>query len=284
MFVSWSYRDSGLEQCFPSAQRLQWVHWCGAGVRPALFPALVDSDVVLTNTRGIHDRAMAEYVLGIVLSFALRLPAMASDQRHRRWRPGQAERVDGTRAVIFGVGAIGHRIGALLQAAGVHVTGVGRQARSTDGIFGEIHGGTDRLELLRHADWVISVMPDTPLTEGYFGAEEFAAMRPTARFVNVGRGSSVDETALMAALRRGTIAGAALDVFRREPLDSHSPLWSTPGLLLTPHISGDYRGYERDVTMQFLENLRRFEKGDVLANVVDKKAGYVTTPPQTLTL
>ncbi|TDQ58791.1 phosphoglycerate dehydrogenase-like enzyme [Actinomycetospora succinea] len=275
VFVSWTFRGSGLERHWPLARRLRWVHWCGAGVRPALFGDLVASDVVLTNARGVFDRAMAEYVLGTILAFALRLPAALEEQRHRRWTYRHSERLEGTTAVVVGVGAIGRRVGELLAAAGVTVHGIGRTARETDTVFGRVHGRDDRVTLLGRADWVVAVMPDTPGTEGWFGADEFGAMKPTARFVNVGRGSTVVERDLVEALRDGRIAGAALDVVAEEPLPADSPLWTLPGVILTPHMSGDYEGFEDDLCRQFLRLLAQDEAGVAPDNVVDKQAGYV---------
>ncbi|MGE3873485.1 MAG: D-2-hydroxyacid dehydrogenase [Parvibaculaceae bacterium] len=276
VFVSWTYAGSSLEKHWSCAKNLKWVHWCGAGVKPVLFGDFVASDVVLTNARGIFDQAMAEYVLGVMLAFATGLPGMLEEQRARRWTYRQSELVHGSRAVIFGVGSIGRRIARLLQSAGVSVTGVGRTARPASPVFGHVLAGEDRLAALAQADWVIAVMPETSETKGYFGVEAFAAMRPSARFINVGRGNSVDEAALLAALLENRIAGAALDVFGEEPLPQASPLWSAPNLIVTPHVSGDFKGFEAAVCSQFLDNLDRYSAGKGLLNVVDKRAGYVT--------
>ena len=277
VFLSWSFRGSGLEQNWASANKLKWVHWCGAGVKPALFPAFVASDVVLTNARGIFDQAMAEYVLGMMLCFGLGLPQILDEQRARRWTYRKSELIAGTRAVVFGVGSIGRRIGEVLKSAGVSVTGVGRTPRKTSNVFGNILGREDRLSAIAAADWVIAVMPETPDTERYFGADEFGAMRPSARFINVGRGNSIDEAALLAALTQKQIAGAALDVFREEPLPKVNPLWSTPGVIVTPHVSGDFKEFEVAICSQFLNNFKRYSTGKQLMNIVDKKAGYVTS-------
>lgn len=277
VFVSWTFRGSGLERHWSLAHRLRWVHWCGAGVRPALFPGLVASDAVLTNARGVFDRAIAEYVLGTMLAFVLRLPEALEEQRARRWTYRNSERLEGTTALVVGVGGIGRRVGELLSAAGVRVHGIGRTARDTDPAFGRVHDREDRFALLAQADWVVAVMPDTPGTEGWFGADEFAAMRPTARFVNVGRGRTVVEADLVDALAAGRLAGAALDVFAEEPLPADSPLWSLPGVIITPHMSGDYAGFDDDLCRQFLGLLARYEAGAPLDNVVDKHAGYVPT-------
>jgi phosphoglycerate dehydrogenase-like enzyme len=275
VFVSWTYTGSGLQKNWSLAKSLRWVHWCGAGVRPVLFDDFIASDVVLTNARGVFDQAMAEYVLGMMLAFTMGIPKMLEEQHARRWTYRQCEVVEGSRAVIFGVGSIGQRIGEVLQSAGVSVVGVGRTARRTSTVFGAVLDRNDRLAAIAEADWVIAVMPDTAETRGYFGVAEFAAMRPSCRFINVGRGSSVDEAALLAALVESRIAGAALDVFREEPLPSTSQLWSAPNLIVTPHVSGDFKGFEAAVCAQFLGNLERYVAGLDLVNVVDKRAGYV---------
>ena len=278
VFVSWNFRGSHLEQNWGLAKSLKWVHWCGAGVKPALFDDLVASTVVLTNARGIFDQAMAEYVLGTMLAFGISLPQMLDEQRAHRWTYRQSELIAGTRAVIFGVGGVGQRIGEVLHAVGVLVRGVGRRPRQTSTVFGNILGRQHRLSAIIDADWVIGAMPETPETEDYFGIEEFAAMRTTARFINVGRGNSVNEAALLAALAEKRIAGAALDVFREEPLHPNSQFWRMPGVIVSPHVSGDYKGFEQAICTQFLDNLERFTRGTKLLNIVDKQAGYVTVP------
>jgi phosphoglycerate dehydrogenase-like enzyme len=158
---------------------------------------------------------------------------------------------------------------------GVSCVGVGRSPRDASPVFGPIHGRDDRLSVIADADWVIASMPETSETDNYFGAEEFSAMRPSTRFINVGRGNSVDEVELLAAIKSSRIAGAALDVFRQEPLPPDSELWSTSNLIISPHVSGDYRGFEQALCSQFLANLAEFLRGARLVNIVDKRAGYV---------
>ena len=275
VLLEMDFRGRDLATHWARGDRLRWIHWCGAGVDAALFPELVNSDVVLTNARGIFDAAMAEYVLAYLLAETMGLRATWQAQAARRWayrhRPGLA----GTRAAVFGVGSIGREIARLLRAVGVAVTGVGRSPRDGDPDFGRILGRDDRLRAAAEADWLIGVMPNTPETEGFFSAALFAAAKPGARFVNVGRGTAVDETALQAALEAGRLAGAMLDVFREEPLPAASPLWAAPDLTVSPHMSGDYIGCKADLVAQFLGNLDRYRAGRPLDNVVDKRAGYV---------
>ena len=273
--VGWDVRAGALEQAWGAGDRLRWIHWCGAGVDAALFPALAASEVTLTNARGVFDVAMAEYVLGLVLALAKGFPETFAAQRERRWSYRLGERVAGRRALIVGVGAIGRAIARALGALGIEVHGIGRHPRDHDADFTKVYPPSALHAQLGRADFVVAILPATAEAAGLFAAAEFAAMPRGARFINVGRGSSVDEAALVAALASGHLGGAALDVFADEPLDAASPLWDAPGLIVSPHMSGDYHGHDRALLDLFADNLRRYRAGDPLANVVDKRLGYV---------
>lgn len=268
------FRARSLERLWSRARRLRWVHWGSAGVDTALFPTLRDSDVILTNARGVFDRPMAEYVLGLVLCFAKDLPRTVRRQDERRWDFRYTEPIAGSAALLVGVGSIGRAIGALLRTAGMHVTGVARTARAGDPVFGEVRGFTELDRCLGEADYVINITPSTPETVALFSAARFAAMKPGARFINVGRGDAVDEEALAAALREGAIAGAALDVFNEEPLPESSPLWELDNIIISPHMSGDVVGSDAAIIDQFVDNFGRYQRGDTMINMVDKQKGY----------
>jgi phosphoglycerate dehydrogenase-like enzyme len=275
ILLGWDFRADELRSEWDHAATLRWIHWGGAGVDAVLFPELVESEVVLTNSRGIFDRAMAEYVLGIILCFAKGLPETIRSQAQRTWNYRLTEVIEGKNVIIVGVGSVGRAIARLLSGAGMKVSGIGRSARADDSVFGAIHGSEDLTEVVPEADYVVNVLPLTDHTRGLFSSAVFKAMRPTARLINVGRGATVDDGALVAALQNGEIAGAALDVFDTEPLPSDSPLWSIPQVIVSPHISGDYVGFPNDVARIFLENFERYCAGEPLLNVVDKRAGYV---------
>lgn len=275
VLLGWRFDEAGLATAWSRADRLRWIHWCGAGVDAVLFPDLVESDVMLTNSRGIFDRAMAEFVLGLVLSFAKRFPESTRHQDERRWEHRLSEMIRGRRALVVGVGSIGREIARLLTAVGMRVEGVGRRSRPTDPDFGVIHSRERLLQVLPDADYVILVVPLTDETRGLFGAEAIAAMTSSARLINVARGAIVDEDALVAALREGRIAGAALDVTAIEPLPEDSPLWAMPQVIISPHMSGDFHGYPEALVAAFIDNFRRYCRGEALANVVDKVAGFV---------
>lgn len=274
VILSWDFRADVLESIWPRARRLQWVHWSGAGVDAALFPAFRDSEVVLTNARGVFDQPIAEYVLGLVLCFAKDFPGTVRAQQQRRWEFRYSESIHGKTALVVGAGSIGRAIAARLRAAGMQIAGVARSARGADPVFGEVHPFTGLDALLGRADYVINVTPSTPGTRGLFSGQRFRRMQPHARFINVGRGDAVDEQALAEALNDGCIAGAALDVFAKEPLAGDSPLWDMKGVIISPHMSGDVRESLDELVAQFVANLQRFVRGEPLSNVVDKQKGY----------
>lgn len=275
VLLGWDFRAGDLEGAWDSATDLRWIQWAGAGVDTLLFPNLVESDVMVTNMRGIFDRPMAEYALGLVLALAKGFPETLNAQRERRWAFRLTERIEGSNALVVGVGSIGRVIARFLRSAGMNVHGVGRTARGGDPDFGRVHGIADLDRLLAEADYVVLITPLTAETRGLFGAAEFAAMKPTARFINIGRGALVDETALVEALTRGAIAGAGLDVYETEPLPEDSPFWSLDNVILSPHMSGDYKGCHTHMAEVFLDNFHRYRAGEPLRNVVDKRAGFV---------
>ncbi len=275
ILLGWDFSEANLCRAWSHVDRLRWIHWTGAGVDAVLFPELVESDVILTNSRGIFDRAMAEYVLGLILCFAKRFPETTRLQGQRRWQHRLGELIIGRRALIVGVGSIGRAIARLLASAGLQVEGVGRRARARDDDFVVVHPREDLNAALPEADYVVIVVPLTAETRGLFGSAQLDAMKPTACLINVARGALLDESALVEALGKGRIAGVALDVTAIEPLPGDSPLWSMPEVIISPHMSGDYVGYQNVVVSAFIDNFRRFRAGLPLLNVVDKAAGFV---------
>jgi phosphoglycerate dehydrogenase-like enzyme len=272
--LGWNFRADYLQQAWNSADRLRWIHWAGAGVDAAMFPGLVDSEVRLTNARGVFDRPIAEWVLGMMLCFAKRIAETLESQSRASWEYRNNEILLGKQALVVGVGSIGRAIGRLLQAAGLQVEAVGRHARDGGADFAQIHAIEDLREHLPGADYVILVTPLTEQTRNLFGAAEFAAMASHARFINVGRGALVVEADLLRALQEGRIAGAALDVFVDEPLPPESPFWRAPNCIVSPHVSGDYFEYQAAMADQFIDNWHRFAAGEPLANLVDKQLGF----------
>ncbi|MFR9723952.1 D-2-hydroxyacid dehydrogenase [Streptomyces sp. MS19] len=270
VLLVWDFLSDAVRDAWPADGPVpRWVHTASAGVDRLLFPGLAGSGAVVTNARGVFDQPIAEYVAGLVLAMAKDLYGSWDLQRERRWRHRETRKVAGSRAVVVGAGPIGRRIGALLGALGVTVELVGRRARPG------VRGADELPTLLGEADWVVCAAPLTDATRGMFDAAAFARMRPGARFINVGRGQHVVEDDLARALAQGRPAGAALDVFAAEPLPPGSPLWSAPGLVVSPHMSGDTVGWRDDLGVQFLDNFDRWEAGEPLRNVVDMRLGYV---------
>ena len=274
VMLGWNFRAASLRDAWNAADRLRWIHWAGAGVDAALFDELAHSDVSLTNARGVFDRPMAEWVLGMIIAFAKRFPQTMASQARAEWHYRMSELVAGKRALVVGVGSIGRAVARLLRAAGMNVEGVGRSARDGDPDFGHVSAIDELHARLAGADYVVLITPLTEQTRGLFGAAEFAAMNQRARFINIGRGALVDESALLDALQQGTIAGAALDVFVEEPLPPESPFWTAPNCLVSPHMSGDYAEFETAMADQFIDNWRRYRSGEPLLNLVDKSLGF----------
>jgi phosphoglycerate dehydrogenase-like enzyme len=270
VLLVWDFTSDAVRRAWPGkGPRPRWVHTASAGVDHLLCPELAASKTVVTNARGIFDQPIAEYVAALILAMAKDLPRTLDLQHDREWRHRESLRVAGTHACVIGTGPIGRAIAATLKALGITTALVGRRQRD------KIHGPDDLDQLLAKADWVVCAAPLTDDTRGMFNLSRFGVMQPTARFINIGRGQLVVEDDLVRALERRWISGAALDVFEREPLPPDSPLWTVPGLLISPHMSGDTIGWRDDLATQFMQMYERWEQGLPPPNVVDKTRGYV---------
>jgi len=255
--------------------RLRWLHVGGVGIDWALFDELVESDVVITNSRGVFDTTLPEYLLTLMLALVKDLPGTVRAQATHEWRHQLLQPLAGGRALIVGAGSIARASGRQLRSMGLAVTLVGRTARDGEPGEGRIRAVADLPELLPAADWLVVLAPLTPQTRGLIGTPELALLPRGARLVNIGRGPVVVESALIEALRSGALAGAGLDVFEREPLSTASPLWDMPNVIVSPHIGGDVAGTPSAFTDAFLANLVRYMAGQPLQNVVDKHLGFV---------
>ena len=255
--------------------RLRWVHVAGVGVDWALFPRLVESDVIVTNSRGVFDVTLPEYLLALMLALVKDVPGTLRAQASSQWRHRLHEPLAGGRAIILGAGSIGRSSARLLRALGMDVTLVGRRERAGGPGGGHIRAVADLHELLPAADWLIVVTPLTEETRGLIGAAELSLLPGSARVVNIGRGPVIVESALTEALRSGALAGAALDVFEVEPLPADSPLWTMPQVIISPHIGGDVVDTAAAFTNAFLANLQRYIAGEPLHDIVDKRLGFV---------
>lgn len=273
----WDFFSDALREAWPAASDLRWVHVAAAGVDSLLFPELVDSAVVVTNSGGVFERPIAEYVLATVLAYAKDLRTTWSLQDQRHWQHRETERIEGARVLVVGTGPIGREIARLLSRVGMDVAGVGRVAREHDPDFGSVHASSALRDVVGGADYVVVAAPLTEATRGLVDRPVLRAMKPSARLINVARGQIVDQRAVTDALGDGEIAGAALDVFADEPLPPDDPLWQAPGALISPHMSGDVAGWLDALAELFVRNFHRWQHGEALPNVVDKHRGYVPT-------
>jgi glyoxylate/hydroxypyruvate reductase A len=256
---------------YEKAAKLRWLQAMGAGVDWVLMPEL-PSRVVVTRAPGIFGSWMAEYVLGWCAFVTQRVETYRAAQRERRWNDSVLPaRLRGTTMAVVGLGDIGRTIARIARAVGMRVLGVSRQGTAVSGVD-RVYRGRDIKCALGLADWVVLTVPLTPATRGLIGADELAAMKPTAWLLNIARGAIVDEAAMLDALRRRAIAGAVLDVFATEPLPGDHPLWGLDNAVITPHISGP--STPEEIAPIFADNLTRFLTGRPLRHVVDRRRGY----------
>jgi phosphoglycerate dehydrogenase-like enzyme len=267
---------------FAAATNLRWIHAPTAAVHQLLFAELVNSNVTITNSREVHGPVVAEHVMALIFALAKKIPQAALfQQKHiwgqeAIWRDGAHPReIAGATLGLVGVGSIGRRVAQMASALGMRVIAVREHVEkgSPEGVEAVFPPPAIN-EVLKQSDYIVLAAPLIAATHGLIDADRLAAMKPGACLINVGRGAQVDEAALVEALRTGRIAGAALDVFEREPLPADSPLWSAENLLITPHTAGLtdklwHRHYEL-----FSDNLRRYVARQPLCFVVDKQKGY----------
>jgi D-2-hydroxyacid dehydrogenase (NADP+) len=277
VLMTWRMRPELLER----ANRLRWIHSPAAGVGRMLSPELLATDILVTNSRGVHAVPIAEHVFGVMLCFVRRLWDCFRFQvkgewgREAIWRThGATRELSGQTIGIVGFGQIGQEIARIAAAFHMRIVAV-RRHPSRNSFPGVEIWPTERLDdLLKCADFVVLAAPLTEETRSLIGEQALRNMKQTAYLINVGRGKLVVESALVRALKAGWIAGAALDVFEREPLPEESELWGLSNVIITFHIAGTTPRYWDRVTEIFAQNLRLFLAGEELKNLVDKESGY----------
>ncbi|HEV8346178.1 MAG TPA: D-2-hydroxyacid dehydrogenase [Vicinamibacterales bacterium] len=267
---------------FPSLPRLRWVQSPAVGVGGLMFPELLASGVVITSARGIRARSIAEHVLGVTIALARRLPHAIRSQAAHHWAQDELEGaasgvriLHGARMGIVGLGAIGAELAKIAAPFGFSISAIRRRIDQPvpDGVD-EVSTPDRLLDLVAKSDVIVIAAPHTPETKRLIGRREVDAMKRGAFLINVARGKMIDDEAVIEALGDGRLGGAALDVFTQEPLEPASPYWDLPNVIITPHASGSMQDYWTPLVALFSENLRRFESGHELVNVVDKMAGY----------
>ena len=263
VILNWTGSRDLLRRVWGIAPRVRWIHSRSAGLDELLFPELAESQVVLTNARGVFSEILGEFVMAAVLFFAKDLRRMVRSQIAGVWDQFDLVEISGQTMGIIGMGDIGKAAGRRAQAMGLRVIGIGRK-----------DGPESRRELLAQSDYIVLCTPLTPETRGIIGAAELRLMKPHAVLINVGRGPLVDEAALIAALQQKRIGGAALDVFDREPLPAGHPYYKLDNLLLSPHCADHTPDWQQRAMQLFLDNFSRYQRGEPLQNVVEKRRGY----------
>jgi phosphoglycerate dehydrogenase-like enzyme len=277
VMIGWSLSP---EQ-FRTAKSLCWIYSITAAVDQFLYPALISSEIAISNAGSVHGPVVAEHAIAMLLALAKRLPLAVRYQQRRKWameeiwneQPRPRE-VRGSSAAVVGLGSIGAEAAAMAAALKMHVIGVREHPeRGTSGAHEVL--SYDALDVaIARADFVVLAAPLTERTRHMIDARRLRFFKPTAFLINVSRGALVDEAALVKALRERRIAGAALDVFEEEPLSRWSPFWKMPQVLITPHTAFLTEHVWQRHYEVFTANLKRYLAGQPLENLVDKKRGY----------
>ena len=277
VLVTWSLRPEQVRV----AQKLKWIHSPAAAVHGLMIPEVIDSDIVVTNASEVHGRVVAEHAMALLLASAKRLGRAFYYQRQRIWsqqklweeHPRPCE-LRGATLAIVGFGAIGREVARVAAAFGMRVLACREHPERESANAESVYGFDELPRMLGRADFVVLAAPLTVKTRECFDATMFGAMKPGAYFINVSRGALVNEEDMVGVLRAGKIGGAALDVFKEEPLSAESPLWEMPDVIITPHSAALTENlWERHYAL-IEENLRRYKSGEPLLGIVDKKRGY----------
>ena len=280
VILQWSGTREWLRAALAAGGKLRWVHSRSAGLDNLWFPELVESEVVLTNGRGVFSASLGEFVLGAILYFAKDFRRMVRNQVAGVWDPFDVEEIAGQTVGIVGYGDIGRAVANRVRALGMRVLATKRHVpeagnrESRDKLVEEFYPPEARREMLARSDYVVVAAPLTEETRQMINDAEFAAMKGGAVIMNVGRGPVIDEAALLRALTSGRIKGAALDVFEEEPLPKGHPLYGMENVLLSPHCADHTADWQDQAMRFFLEQYGRFERGEPLTNVVHKRLGY----------
>ncbi len=270
-----AFGQTDLAPILPAAPKVRWVHALTAGVDQWLtLDAIRQSDVLLTNSRGIHGIPIAEHVLGMMLCHSRCLLTAHDNQQRQKWAALKGiDELCGKTAAIIGLGSVGSEIARHLKAMDMRVIGV-KKTKTQEPFVDALYENGDLSEALSTADFVIVTLPLIPETIDLFSLPLFRKMKPTAGFINVARGPIINEADLVRALEEKAIGWAALDVFQKEPLPGDSPLWTAPNLMITPHHAASSPRYMERAIALFIENLRHYPRTETMKNIIDKKRGY----------
>jgi phosphoglycerate dehydrogenase-like enzyme len=258
-------------QALTTSATVKWVSVGGSGTDH--IGHWDPSGLTVTNAAGVAAGALAEYVLGSMLSFSLDLRGFERRRQAREWTKGRVDPIEGKTILIIGLGKTGEAVARRAQALGVHTLGIRARPKPMP-FLEEVHAPSALSALLGRADFIVCCVPLLPETRGLLGTSAFAAMKSSAVLIDISRGGVVEEAAMIAALDGGQLKGAALDVFATEPLPPDHPLWSYDNVAITPHCAAVYDGWDVKAVHMFAENLTRYRHGQPLQNVVNPERGY----------
>lgn len=269
-----TYGEDLNEEIIDRCHRLKWIQVISAGIDKMPMKAIEERNILVTNARGIHVIPMAEYTIGMMLQFARKFIPFYENQKKAKWDASiRMEEIHGKTLGVLGTGAIGQAIAKRARAFGMKTLGLSRSGKMVEG-FERVYTHDELYELLPQCDYVVSILPLTPETEGWIGEKAFSAMKDSAVFINVGRGTVVDEPALINALQNGQIRYAILDVTAVEPLPESSPLWKMENVIITPHASSHSPHYVARSLEIFRNNLKVYPEQSNMVNVIPKGKGY----------
>lgn len=271
----WFIKPPALARLVKQLPDLHWLHIPRAGVDNTLIPEVMERDLLITNSVGVHAAPISEFVLLYILSHAKCVASLLDLQAKKSWGSKHLpiNEIDGKTVLVIGTGKIGQAIITRCAAFGMNVIGSSRSGRPIAGA-NKVVGNGEWRSVLPEADYVVIAAPLTKETRHMFGAAEFALMKEDSYFINIARGEIADEDALLEALKNGPMAGAALDVFSTEPLPSDNPFWTQPNVFVTPHASWHSPDVQRRIFQLFYDNLKLYASHQPLFNIVDKEAGY----------
>lgn len=275
VLFQWSARRDLLREAFLANPQVRWVHTRSAGLDHVLFPELVESSVSLTNGSGVFSAALGEFALAMVLYFAKDFPRMLRNKASRRWEQFDLDAIAGQTVGIVGYGDIGRQVASRMHAVGMKVLALKRRPpAAADPLVNRFYKPEDMAVMLGQCDYVAVSAPLTRETRHMISDAQFAAMKPSAVVVNVGRGPVIDQAALVRALQQKRIRGAGLDVFEHEPIPVDDPIWGFENVFISPHCADNAHGWLENAMRFFLDQYERFRTGEPLKNVVDKRLGY----------
>ncbi|HEY6102576.1 MAG TPA: D-2-hydroxyacid dehydrogenase [bacterium] len=270
IMVGWSVPREAIQR----AGRLRWIHSTAAGVDQLLYREVLEQDIQVTTSSGIH-QPLVEHVFAMLLTFTRRLHIAVRNQQEHKWDRARVAggAVRGMTIGVLGLGSIGAEVAEKAAVFGMRVIGTKRTPSPVQHVD-RVYPPEALADVLAQSDVVVIALPLTAETRGLLGAAEFRMMKPEAIVINIGRGPIIQEAALIRALQERWIGGACLDVFEREPLPADSPLWAMENVILTPHVSGAWPGYLDAAVPLFCENLARYLRGAPLLNLVERSRGY----------